>query len=221
MLKKIVKYGNSCAIILDKALLELLDMTEGSIVKIKTDGVSLTITPQLPLAQETVTPTLTAEGVRGDVIRKSFEKSLGSEKGSAYYKEYEEIMNNYESAAKNKKELPDLVAEMKALSEKHGLLEDSTAFDHPTEAFKKVHEKYSHVLQAVTKLSEDPEYIHETMLLAEKYQAGNNLTKPQEYFEACTQLTSKYIPEYASYQEELKKVAERFDTTKVEKAKTR
>lgn len=46
MLKKIVKFGNSSALVLDKAILELLDMKEGSIVKLKTDGTSLIITPQ-------------------------------------------------------------------------------------------------------------------------------------------------------------------------------
>lgn len=46
MLKKLVKYGNSTALVLDKAILELLGMAEGSVVKIKTDGVSLIITPQ-------------------------------------------------------------------------------------------------------------------------------------------------------------------------------
>lgn len=45
MLKKIVKYGNSNALVLDKAILELLNISEGSIVKLKTDGQSLIITP--------------------------------------------------------------------------------------------------------------------------------------------------------------------------------
>ncbi|HEV2600658.1 MAG TPA: AbrB/MazE/SpoVT family DNA-binding domain-containing protein [Candidatus Babeliales bacterium] len=45
MLKKLVKYGNSNALILDKAIMELLNMKEGSVVKFKTDGKSLIITP--------------------------------------------------------------------------------------------------------------------------------------------------------------------------------
>lgn len=45
MLKKLVKYGNSNALVLDKAILELLNMSEGSIVKLSTDGKSLIITP--------------------------------------------------------------------------------------------------------------------------------------------------------------------------------
>lgn len=60
MLKKLVKYGNSNAIILDKAILELLEIGEGSVIKIKTDGKSIIITPQ-EKAPEVVQETFTAE----------------------------------------------------------------------------------------------------------------------------------------------------------------
>ena len=45
MLKKLAKYGNSTTLVIDKAILELLNMNESSIVKLKTDGKSLIITP--------------------------------------------------------------------------------------------------------------------------------------------------------------------------------
>ena len=46
MIKKLVKYGNSSAIVLEKPLLELLGIKEGSFFKvITTDGKSLTLTP--------------------------------------------------------------------------------------------------------------------------------------------------------------------------------
>jgi len=48
MLKKLVKYGNSNALILDRAILELLNINEGAIVKLHTDGKSLVITPHEP-----------------------------------------------------------------------------------------------------------------------------------------------------------------------------
>lgn len=51
MLKKLAKYGNSTTLVIDKAILELLNMDETSIVKLQTDGKSLTITPVDP-AQE-------------------------------------------------------------------------------------------------------------------------------------------------------------------------
>ncbi len=45
MLKKLAKYGNSTTLVIDKAILELLNMNETSIVKLHTDGKSLIITP--------------------------------------------------------------------------------------------------------------------------------------------------------------------------------
>ncbi len=45
MLKKLAKYGNSTTLVIDKAILELLNMNESSVVKLHTDGKSLIITP--------------------------------------------------------------------------------------------------------------------------------------------------------------------------------
>lgn len=65
MLKKLVKYGNSTALVLDKAILELLEMGEGSVVKIRTDGKSLIITPHESKPVETVVaPTVPEETLR-------------------------------------------------------------------------------------------------------------------------------------------------------------
>lgn len=45
MLKKLAKYGNSTALVIDKAILELLNIDDSSLVKLQTDGKSLIITP--------------------------------------------------------------------------------------------------------------------------------------------------------------------------------
>ncbi len=60
MLKKLVRYGNSNALVLDKAILELLNIEEGSIVKISTDGRSIILTPQQPATTQKITETITA-----------------------------------------------------------------------------------------------------------------------------------------------------------------
>lgn len=60
MLKKLVRYGNSNALVLDKAILELLNIAEGSVVKISTDGRSIILTPHQPTElpiNETLTST--------------------------------------------------------------------------------------------------------------------------------------------------------------------
>jgi antitoxin component of MazEF toxin-antitoxin module len=45
MYKKLIKYGQNTALIIDDAILELLNIREDSIVHLTTDGKSLTITP--------------------------------------------------------------------------------------------------------------------------------------------------------------------------------
>lgn len=45
MRKKLSRYGNSMAIIVDKPIMELLHMKEDTIVEIETDGRRLIITP--------------------------------------------------------------------------------------------------------------------------------------------------------------------------------
>ncbi len=45
MIKKLSKYGNSFAIIIDKPILELLNITQKTGLKIKTDGKKIIIEP--------------------------------------------------------------------------------------------------------------------------------------------------------------------------------
>lgn len=74
MLKKLVKYGNSNALVLDKAILELLNIPEGAVLKIKTDGKSIILTPHLehdPIQE--ITPTVTAQEV---MVRASIQEYL-------------------------------------------------------------------------------------------------------------------------------------------------
>lgn len=58
MIKKLVKYGNSQALVLDKALLEILNISDTTQLKLSTDGTSLTITPVHESTDEKPTPSL-------------------------------------------------------------------------------------------------------------------------------------------------------------------
>ncbi len=60
MLKKLVRYGNSNALVLDKAILELLNIAEGSVVKISTDGRSIILTPHQEPVSVKVIETVTS-----------------------------------------------------------------------------------------------------------------------------------------------------------------
>lgn len=61
MIKKLAKYGNSHALVLDKALLELLNITDTTKLKLSTDGKSLVITPIMATEAATL-PISLAEG---------------------------------------------------------------------------------------------------------------------------------------------------------------
>jgi antitoxin component of MazEF toxin-antitoxin module len=45
MVKKLTKHGNSLAILIDKPILELLNITEDTRVNLKTDGTNIIIEP--------------------------------------------------------------------------------------------------------------------------------------------------------------------------------
>lgn len=128
MLKKLVKYGNSSALVLDKAILELLNIREGSLVKIKTDGVSLIITPHEPVQAEQVSPTVTAEDVTAEGAVESLRK-----------------MNPKFANAHNAKELKDIMAETKAkmikVNDELAILESNKEYKKELEKLKKKHKE--------------------------------------------------------------------------------
>lgn len=45
MVKKLSKYGNSLALIIDKPILDLLNITAQTVLEITTDGTNITIRP--------------------------------------------------------------------------------------------------------------------------------------------------------------------------------
>jgi len=51
MIKKLVQHGNSSALVIEKSILELLDITLDTPLEIKTDGKRLILTP-VPLELE-------------------------------------------------------------------------------------------------------------------------------------------------------------------------
>ena len=113
MLKKLVKYGNSNALILDRAILELLNISEGAVLKLQTDGKSLIITPHdstqsmdvhrsgLEMMQHTVQATLkkSMESIEADAAKKhqADQWMPGTENGSKLQEAFSKIMKKYDS----------------------------------------------------------------------------------------------------------------------------
>lgn len=54
MIKKLATIGNSLGLIIDKPILELLDIDKDTELEVKTDGVGLTIRPVRPRHEERV-----------------------------------------------------------------------------------------------------------------------------------------------------------------------
>ena len=52
MVKKLIKHGNSLALVIDKPILEMLNITNETIFELSTDGKNLILSPQTEHARE-------------------------------------------------------------------------------------------------------------------------------------------------------------------------
>lgn len=123
MLKKLVKYGNSNALVIDKAILELLNIGEGSVIKLSTDGTSIILTPQKIIESRKVHETYSNDKARIDNLLQQTskfyevpEKSL-DELGKLqekFMKLYSELGNNSNYTKEMQllgKQIPDTTSE--------------------------------------------------------------------------------------------------------------
>lgn len=74
MIKKLTRHGNSTAIIIDKALLKLLNITSETELKISTNGESIIITPIYENSERTSNNKLIQDAV--EKIMKKYEPAL-------------------------------------------------------------------------------------------------------------------------------------------------
>lgn len=122
MLKKIVKYGSSHAIIFDKALLELLDMKEGTIVKIKTDGTSLILTPVTKIESQEISPTISPEdsyliATFEEQFKKNLKETMTPQEKAKAIKRFNNAVAKYAEAARRLTNNKEYVQDMKRLQE--------------------------------------------------------------------------------------------------------
>ena len=54
MVKKLIRHGNSCALIIDKPILELLKITNETTFELSTDGKNLILSPLIEDNQENI-----------------------------------------------------------------------------------------------------------------------------------------------------------------------
>lgn len=113
MLKKLVKYGNSNAIVLDKAILELLNIAEGSVLKISTDGKSIILTPQGTPVSGQVHETYTTDQAWTDVMKQETSKRYKISEKSQHemvqlYKRFHDLLSQLSQNSTYIKELSEL-----------------------------------------------------------------------------------------------------------------
>ena len=71
MTKKLIRHGNSAALVLDKALLDLLKVQMDTPLEVTTDGRNIIISPQVnELAESTLLQTLADQPCHGTVLSK-------------------------------------------------------------------------------------------------------------------------------------------------------
>lgn len=218
MLKKLVKYGNSTALVLDKAILELLNITEGAIVKIKTDGVSLTITPQDAAKTEHVTPTITSQethvSVGQDLLKKNLEKwGATQEEWSNMGTTMQEIQNRYEGALRKFMVSSACEQELEALLEKHSGNKFSPEFTQAVNNIKYTYApeliEYDKEMQAaLAKISQNPDSAQER---ATTFSASFNAFQPIfKKYTPYTQKLTKLMAEDVDFQQESLLLAEKY-----------
>lgn len=104
MLKKLAKYGNSTTLVIDKAILELLNMNESTIVKLTTDGTSLIITPATPanknekVSYETLEALSAAKQVMHSKMAHMQVSNVDKELQAKMQKEFEQIFKKHSKA---------------------------------------------------------------------------------------------------------------------------
>ncbi len=224
MLKKLVKYGNSNALVLDKPILELLEIEEGSLVRIKTDGKSIIITPHAQPVAELVSTTLDQNEVRNEAAAAAMVAKFGghlqSLEKAQLIAEMKKKLNEMTQAAmdfaKNPEKMQQVQQNMQALMVKYNLegadmlTPGNTTQAAMQDAFKQLHMKYHDVYIEMSKVFENVDYLHEMQLLAERYKAGVLTT--EQYFKAGREELYKYIPEMRACDAEMAALAAKFST---------
>lgn len=145
MLKKLVKYGNSNALVLDKAILELLNIAEGSVLKISTDGKSIILTPQGNTVSQQIHETYNSDRAWLDVMAQETSKKYKiSEKSK------KEMINLYKSFQDLSFQLIQNADYIEELSQLRQQFADTTSLEF-IEAYKALRGKFSPELMHIEK----------------------------------------------------------------------
>lgn len=207
MLKKLVRYGNSNALILDKAILELLNIEEGSTIKIKTDGTSIILTPHKKATSETVSETFTHNQANIEAaVKESLKRHSNMSENSRKKAETQivDLTKEHQELHLQLIQNPDFIEEITQLSKKM----DASSPEY-TKAYKALRTKYS------------PELINVEKAIGMKQKLSDKQQKAMEnefkkHFKKFPNIQTIYgeLLNNPKYQHEAQLIAEKYDSDK-------
>lgn len=203
MLKKLVKYGNSNALILDKAILELLNIEEGSIIKIKTDGKSIILTPHVQVASEKISETFTHDQAYLEAtIKESFKryKGIDKDKQEKLEKEYLDLIKRYQDISMRVCQNPDFSKKAMQIAKQF-----DTSSPECIEAYKALRRKYSPELAKIEQEIETFES-NKKLLVNENNKSMQDISKKQ-----LKEMEKEFAIHFKKYKDVSKKYAELFN----------
>ena len=182
MIKKLVKYGNSHALVLDRSILALLDISEGSVVKLRIEGDALIVraeknvkpTDVLMAEVDSIDEQYNASGLPSTPIKEFFKKNT--------QELCDKIKNDPNSNELLKEWLPGA--------------EKSKKYQ---EAMSKIFQKHQDAFVALTTQEFQQEYLE----LNNKYKNGMSL---EEYSKEFLALRYKHAPGMALIDKEMQDV---------------
>lgn len=161
MLKKLIKYGNSNALIFDKAILELLNIEEGAVVKISTNGKAIIITPHEKVTAEKISETYTNNEATADFIVNSYlnqYKNIDETKRAALTQELREILVRQKNITEDLSKNPDFMKEWQTVA-KQSLTKGASLYEHK-KLYDETKAKYSAAQDTLNKKIKEWEHKH-------------------------------------------------------------
>jgi len=184
MLKKLAKYGNSTALVIDKAILELLEIDDATMVKLHTDGKSLIITP------------VKADQLAGKV-------SYGSEEamGIALNKFREDNLTKYEALSADQKAKIEAEKDNSSINVQKEISDLYLKYNEPFKRFiQKVYTSTAYQ-DEVTKLAEkyDPVAQNVEYIKAFNQLKYNFVPELEKMDQEMAEISKKYTPGTAEF----------------------
>ena len=214
MLKKLVKYGNSNALILDKAILELLNIEEGATIKLKTDGKSIIITPHTKAISEKVSETFTHNQANIEAyVKESLKKHLNINEDvrKTLEKELQNLIKKHQELHAQLTQNSDFFEEVAQIKNKL----DASSPEY-VEAYKALRTKYSPELVNLEKVIADFESKHKlNEKLSEKQQKAME-KEFRAHFKKYHNIQMIYgeLLNNPKYQHEAQLIAEKYNSDK-------